>query len=129
MMWRFVARKQRGQNKSHSRQIGGVCSFEGAVGGSGLSTIAIYNAGQDKTVVYLHSDPVDSLKVGDSVDRGQVIAHESWRGISSSSAAHTHVEMRLGRQTHAAVSVGDPDLTNPIPTTFWMDRGYNIGVS
>ena len=60
------------------------------------------------------------------VARGQAIATESWRGVSTSGAAHTHVEMRLGRQTHAADSTDDPNLTNPIPTEFWMGRGYNI---
>jgi murein DD-endopeptidase MepM/ murein hydrolase activator NlpD len=99
---------------------------EGHTGGDGLSTIAIYNADLNKTVVYLHTNPLDSLDAGDTVSRGQKIATQSWRGISSSSASHTHVEMRLGEQRYAAPSVGDPDLTNPIPTEFWMNRGYNI---
>ncbi|KNX38265.1 peptidase inhibitor family I36 protein [Luteipulveratus halotolerans] len=98
---------------------------QGARGGDGLSTIAIYNATLDRTVVYLHSDPV-ALSVGQSIAKGQQIAVEDWRGISSSGAAHTHVEVRIGRQTAAAVSVGDPTLTNPNPTTFWEARGYNI---
>lgn len=99
---------------------------EGATGGDGLSTIAIYNAALNRTIVYLHSNPLDSLNRGDNVSRGQRIATESWRGISSSSSAHTHVEMRVGEQRYAAVSVGDPNLDNPLPTEFWMDRGYNI---
>ena len=97
---------------------------EGAVGGSGLSTIAIYNAGLNRTIVYLHTNP--SVGAGATISAGQRIATESWRGVSYSSSAHTHVEMRVGEQTSAAVSVGDPNLTNPIPTQFWMDRGYNI---
>ena len=99
---------------------------EGFNGGDGLSTVAIYNAELDKTVIYLHTDPRNPLNAGDHVNRGDVIAFEAWRGISSSSAAHTHVEMRPGRQTNAAKSVGDGNLTNPIPTEFWMNRGYNI---
>ena len=55
-----------------------------------------------------------------------MIANEAWRGISSESSAHTHVEMRPGRQTGAADSTDDPVLDNPIPTEFWMARGYNI---
>jgi murein DD-endopeptidase MepM/ murein hydrolase activator NlpD len=98
----------------------------GANGGSGLSTISIYNSALDKTVIYLHSAPRSSLAVGQSISRGQVIADEAWRGISSSSAAHTHVEMRLGRQTHAAKSVNDPVLDNPNPTSFWNSQGYNV---
>jgi len=55
-----------------------------------------------------------------------VIADESWHGVSSSGSAHTHVEMRPGRQTHAAKSVSDPTLDNPNPTSFWNNRGYNV---
>ena len=77
-------------------------------------------------MIYLHSAPRSSLAVGQSISRGQTIADEAWRGVSSSSAAHTHVEMRLGRQTHAAKSVGDPTLDNPNPTSFWHSQGYNI---
>jgi len=98
----------------------------GANGSSGLSTISIYNSSLDKTVIYLHSAPRSSLAVGQTISRGQVIADEAWHGISSSSGAHTHVEMRLGRQTHAAKSVNDPVLDNPNPTSFWNSQGYNV---
>ncbi|SNT57561.1 Peptidase family M23 [Actinomadura meyerae] len=98
----------------------------GANGSGGLSTISIYNASLNKTVIYLHSAPRSSLAVGQSISKGQVIADEAWRGVSSSSGAHTHVEMRLGRQTHAAKSVNDPTLDNPNPTSFWQARGYNV---
>ena len=99
---------------------------QGARGGSGLSQVAIYNASQNKTLVYLHSDPLNSLRVGQSIAKGARVGTEDWRGISSSGAAHTHVEMRTGRQTSAAKSVGDPSLPNPNPTSFWMANGYNI---
>lgn len=99
---------------------------EGYAGSGGLSTLAIYNGDLDRTVVYLHTNPADGVNVGEHVSRGQTIGTESYRGISSSSSAHTHVEMRQGRQTAAATSVGDSDLTNPNPTEFWMNRGYNI---
>jgi murein DD-endopeptidase MepM/ murein hydrolase activator NlpD len=99
---------------------------EGSTGSGGLSTLAIYNAEFDKTVIYLHSDPRNALNVGSTVGRGELIGVESWRGVSSSSSAHTHVEMRPGRQTNASKSVDDPVLSNPIPTEFWMNRGYNI---
>jgi murein DD-endopeptidase MepM/ murein hydrolase activator NlpD len=90
-------------------------------GGDSLSTLAIYNASLDVTIIYLHSDPI--VSEGQSISRGQHIANEASRGAP---AAHTHVEMRPGRHELAAVSVGDPTLDNPIPTQFWMDRGYNI---
>ncbi len=97
---------------------------QGARGSGGLSTLAIYNSNLDKTIVYLHSDPL-AFSVGANINRGQKIADEDWRGVSSSGAAHTHVEMRPGRQTAAAPSVNDYTLSNPIPTEFWMNRGYN----
>jgi murein DD-endopeptidase MepM/ murein hydrolase activator NlpD len=98
----------------------------GSTGSGGLSTIAVYNASYDRTIIYLHSAPLASLAVGQNVSRGQQIATESWRGVSSSGSAHTHVEMRVGRKTLAAKSVGDPTLDNPNPTSFWNARGYAI---
>ncbi len=98
----------------------------GATGSGTLSTIAVYNSTYDKTIIYLHSAPLSSLSVGQSISRGQQIATESWRGVSSSGSAHTHVEMRPGRRTLAAKSVGDPVLDNPNPTSFWNARGYNV---
>ncbi|MBE1531162.1 peptidase inhibitor family I36 protein [Actinomadura algeriensis] len=98
----------------------------GHTGSGGLSTISVYNSSLNKTVIYLHSSPRSSLAVGQSISRGQIIADESWRGVSSSSSAHTHVEMRPGRQTHAAKSVNDPHLDNPNPTSFWRSQGYNV---
>ncbi|PPK92624.1 peptidase M23-like protein [Kineococcus xinjiangensis] len=98
----------------------------GSTGSGGLSTIAVYNAKFDKTVIYLHTEPIAGLSVGQSISRDQKIAVESWRGVSSSSAAHTHVEMRPGRRTHAAKSVDDYNLENPNPTSFWNARGYNV---
>jgi murein DD-endopeptidase MepM/ murein hydrolase activator NlpD len=93
-------------------------------GGSGsLSTIAIYNATYDKTIIYLHSNPLDSVDAGDVISKGQQIANEAARGTS---ATHTHVEMRLGRRTLAAKSVNDPVLDNPNPNPFWEARGYNV---
>ncbi|WP_067830396.1 peptidase inhibitor family I36 protein [Actinomadura kijaniata] len=103
-----------------------VSVVRGHTGSSGLSTIAVYNASLNKTVIYLHAAPRSSLRVGQTISRGQVIADESWHGVSSSSSAHTHVEMRLGRQTRAAKSVGDPHLDNPNPTQFWISQGYNV---
>ncbi len=97
----------------------------GANGSGNLSTIAVYNASLDKTIIYLHSAP-RTLSVGQSISKGQTIADEAWRGVSSSGAAHTHVEMRNGRQTAASVSVGDPVLNNPNPNSFWRSQGYSI---
>ncbi|WP_034519241.1 peptidase inhibitor family I36 protein [Actinomadura rifamycini] len=98
----------------------------GANGSGGLSTVSVYNSSLNKTVIYLHTAPRSGVSVGDSISRGQVIADEAWRGVSSSSGAHTHVEMRPGRQTHAAKSVGDPVLDNPNPNSFWRSQGYNV---
>lgn len=78
-----------------------------------------------KTLIYLHAAPKSAVTVGDAISKGEVIADEAWRGVSSSSGAHTHIEVRNGRQTHAAVSVGDPNLENPGPTSSWHSQGYN----
>ncbi|WP_211245697.1 peptidase inhibitor family I36 protein [Actinomadura oligospora] len=92
---------------------------------SNLSTIAIYNASAKKTVIYLHSAPSSSLRVGQNIAKGQYLGTEAWHGVSSAGGAHTHVEMRPGYQTHASISVGDPHLDNPAPYSFWASQGYN----
>ena len=78
------------------------------------STIAIYNARYNRTVVYLHTAPITGLSVGQTVSRGQRIGTESWRGVSTKSDAHALVEMRVGKKEYAAVSVGDSKLDNRI---------------
>lgn len=98
----------------------------GSRGSNGLSTIAIYNATYDKTIVYLHSAPVSGLYVGQKITRGQKIATEDWRGVSSSSGAHTHVEVREGKQTGATKSVNDYKLVNKNPSSFWQSLNYNV---
>ena len=98
----------------------------GSNGSRGLSTIAIYNAAKNKTIIYLHTAPVYGLRAGQTIRKGQKIATESWRGISSSSSAHTHVEVRNGKKGYAAKSVKDPVLDNSNPTSFWNSMGYNV---
>lgn len=99
---------------------------KGYNGSSGLSTIAIYDKQANKTVIYLHSAPLSSLSVGQKITKGTRIATEGWRGCSSSSGAHTHVEVRSGKQGYASKSVGDPVLNNPNPTAYWNNKGYII---
>lgn len=97
----------------------------GASGANGLSTIAIYNSSSDKTVIYLHANPV-TLNVGQTIKKGMKIGTEGWRGCSSSSGSHTHVEVRNGKTGYAAKSVNDYKLENPNPSSFWKSQGYNI---
>ncbi|MGN0485963.1 MAG: M23 family metallopeptidase [Acutalibacteraceae bacterium] len=99
---------------------------EGKTGSGGLSTIAIYYKASDKTVIYLHSNPVDSLEIGDTVKKGQKIATESWRGVSTSKSGHTHVEVRDGKKTSAAYSVKNYTLDNQNPKSFWNSLGYSV---
>lgn len=90
----------------------------GYEGKNGLSTIAIYYAPLDKTVIYLHSCPASSIYVGQSISSGQMIATQSWRGCSTASGGHTHVEVRNGWATHAHYSSNDVlESDNPYP--FW----------
>lgn len=97
----------------------------GRSGSGGLSTIAIYDSSAKKTVIYLHTNPV-SLRVGQTIRVGDKIATQGWRGVSSSSSGHTHVEVRDGRKTNAAKSVNDYKLENPNPTSYWQSKGYTI---
>ncbi len=81
----------------------------------GLTTIAIYNSEYNLTVIYLHSQNF-VVSVGNHVSKGQLISHEGTGGTSS---AHTHVEIRLGRQSYASVSQNDSKLDNPDPYPYW----------
>lgn len=87
---------------------------------SSLSTVAIYYAAQNKTVVYLHLDP--TIAKGATVSRGTVIGREDSRGNGS---IHTHVEVRSGYRTAAAVS-SNRVLENSDPTSFWNSLGYTV---
>ena len=98
----------------------------GSRGTNGLSTIAVYNEATGKTVIYLHSAPLSNLREGIAVSRGQQIATQDWRGVSSSDSGHTHVEVRNGRVTNAAYSLNDYVLENSDPTSFWNAMGYNV---
>ena len=82
---------------------------------NGLTTIAIYNSTYNLTVIYLHSQNF-AVSTGGSVSRGQLISHEGTGGTSSS---HTHVEIRVGYQNSASISVGDSKLDNPDPYPYW----------
>lgn len=93
-------------------------------GSSGLSTIAIYDSTSNKTVIYLHSNP--SVSTGQTISKGQQIGTQGWRGVSSASGSHTHVEVRNGKQGYASKSVNDYVLDNPNPTSYWQSKGYTI---
>lgn len=91
-------------------------------GSSGsLSTVAIYYAAADKTIVYLHMAP--TVAAGATVERGSQIGTESSRGANG--VVHTHVEVRSGYRTNAAVSK-DATLVNSNPTAFWNSLGYTV---
>ncbi len=98
---------------------------EGKDGGK-LSTIAIYDSSNNKTVIYLHSNPSDSLYAGKPINKGDKIGTESWRGCSTSASGHTHIEVRNGRKTNAAKSVGDYTLDNSNPKSYWNSLGYDV---
>ena len=98
---------------------------KGYRGSSGLSTIAIYDAPSNKTVVYLHCAPT-SLSPGQTIKKGQYLGVQDWRGVSSSSGGHTHVEVVNGRSGYAKKSVNDYRLENSNPTSYWSSKGYII---
>ena len=79
-----------------------------------LSTLAIYDSKNNKTVVYLHGEY--SVSQGATITQGQYIGKESNKGAS---AAHTHIEVRDGKRTAAAISVGDSVLDNSNPYPYW----------
>lgn len=97
----------------------------GCRGSRGLSTIAIYDSASNKTVVYLHAAP-EGLYEGKSVKKGDYIGKQDWRGCSSASGGHTHVEVVNGRTGYANKSVNDYVLSNQNPASYWNSKGYSI---
>ncbi len=97
----------------------------GASGSNGLSTIAVYNKDHNKTVLYLHSNP-EAVYVGKVIKTGDLLGTQGWRGVSSVSNSHTHVEVRNGKEDHAAKSVNNSVLENENPAPFWNSLGYNV---
>ncbi|MBR5913787.1 MAG: M23 family metallopeptidase [Selenomonadaceae bacterium] len=83
-------------------------------GGDRINTVAIYDSANDKTIVYLHMEPV-SVSVGQYVNKGQVIGRQGSKGASSS---HIHLEVRNGKRSAAAKSVNDPTLDNSNPYAY-----------
>lgn len=100
----------------HSLINGTVIRVYNSSSSSTLSTLAIYDEQNNKSVIYLHTANI-CVSVGDSVSQGQLVAYESDRGISG--VPHTHVEVRDGRQGYASKSVNDPVLDNPNPYPYW----------
>lgn len=100
---------------------GGVVTASRIDNKSGLSTVAVYYAAANKTVVYLHLTPTISKDA--TVKRGQQIGTEAARGAGG--VIHTHVEVRDGNKTSAAVSKNST-LENANPTSFWNSLGYSV---
>ena len=113
-------------NKNQSGQpvyslTGGIVTASRIDEKSGLSTVAVYDTATNKTVVYLHLTP--TISEGITVKRGDKIGTEAARGAGG--AIHTHVEVRDGKKTGAAVSK-DKTLVNANPTAFWNSLGYTV---
>lgn len=89
---------------------------------NGMTTIALYNRQTDLTVVYLHAQYDGSLRVGNTVTRGQRLGTENRKGADS---VHTHLEVRPGRKSGAATSK-DATLVNPNPGPLWAKLGYTV---
>ncbi len=105
-----------------SGEVTRVTEGKNGTGNGTLSTVAIYNKSLNKTIIYLHVDPI-SLYVGKQISKGEKIAEEANRGTGS---VHTHVEVRNGHQTAAVKSVDDYKLENSNPASFWKSQGYTI---
>ena len=91
-------------------------------GGTGLSTIAVYNASLDKTIIYLHTDP-RSASTGDTSARGRRSPSRTARGPAAQRTRTSRcapVARRRGQERRR------PRAGQPEPESFWMARGYNV---
>lgn len=99
----------------HSIISGKVIRVTNTSSNSKLSTLAIYDASNDKTVIYLHIKNI-CVKNGQNVKKGQKVAQEGNRAAGS---AHTHIEVRDGEKKSAAKSVNDYNLENQSPYSYF----------
>ena len=83
-------------------------------GGDRINTVAIYDSVHNKTIVYLHMNPV-FVHNGQQINKGDVIGRQGSMGASSS---HIHVEVRDGQRSAAAKSVNDFNLENNNPYSY-----------
>jgi len=84
-----------------------------------LSTIAIRTT-DGRTIIYLHTDPAISKG---KIIKGTKLGTESSRGADG--VIHTHVEMRIGNWTGAAISKNKVQ-DNPNPNSYWESQGYIV---
>lgn len=85
------------------------------------SYVFVYDEKNNKTVVYMHCNP--KVKVGTQLKKGSLIAIEDNRGTKGT---HTHVEVVDGKSYYARNSVGDFNLENKNPTSYWFSQGYEF---
>ena len=69
----------------------------------------------------MHCNP--KVKVGTQLKKGSLIAIEDNRGTKGT---HTHVEVVDGKSYYARNSVGDFNLENKNPTSYWFSQGYEF---
>lgn len=81
--------------------------------GDSNGTVAVYNAEQDITLLYLHCEEI-SVRRGDVIEAGQAIAVE---GSKKSGSAYTHVELRTGRHTSSS-AYRDTKLESDCPYAY-----------
>jgi murein DD-endopeptidase MepM/ murein hydrolase activator NlpD len=83
----------------------------GAYSGGRGNYIAIYNAADKRSYVYLHMKHRSPFRTGDSVKAGQVLGHLGCTG--SCDGPHLHFEIRIGKATLHGVA--DTKAINPLP--------------
>lgn len=81
--------------------------------GDSNGTVAVYNAEQDITLLYLHCEEI-AVRRGDVIEAGQAIAVE---GSKKSGSAYTHVELRTGRHTSSS-AYRDTKLESDCPYAY-----------
>ena len=87
-------------------------------GGDKFNTFSIYDANNNKTVVYLHFSKVaPGLKAGNRITKGALVGYQ---GASGTKTSHVHIEVRNGKRQKAAISIGDKTLDNDNPYPYWQ---------
>ena len=81
------------------------------------NTVAIYDADENVTYLYLHCDISSNLKVGTTITKGTEIGKESNVGLGysdSTTNSHVHIEVRRGRDSTPEMPSASTSV--PLPT-------------
>jgi len=93
---------------------------------NGTTHLVIYNDDQNVFMIYMHLNFASSLYIGQEIDAGDIIGTQGWHGLTSSSSAHTHLEVQEYEDLNdnGEVDSGDYDIHSGLDTALESLKPY-----